>query len=216
MPLQITFREPMNGLTHFIGALLSVAALVLLLVYTGSGKPWHIVSFSIYGASMLMLYSASTLYHWLSLSDENIKIMRKLDHIMIFFMIAGSYTPMALVVLRGGWGWSIFGVAWGITLIGTILKLKWINMPRKLNVSLYLLMGWMIVIALPQVNKKIPSIGVMWLFIEGIVFSIGAVIYATKKPNFKYFGFHELWHIFVIGGSFAHFWFLFYYIRPLP
>lgn len=205
----------MNGFTHFIGILAAVAGMVILLVATETGKTTHVVSFSIFGAAMIMMYTSSTLYHWLPLSSKKIKFMRKIDHIMIYVMIAGSYTPICLILLKGAWGWSIFGISWGITVVGAILKINWINMPRKLNVALYLAMGWIIIIAMPKLNSVTSNEGILWLMIEGLTYSTGAVVYASKKPNFKYFGFHETWHLFVLGGSFAHFWFLLKYVLPI-
>jgi hemolysin III len=128
---------------------------------------------------------------------------------MIFVMIAGGYTPLTLIGLKGGWGWSLFGVAWGITIVGVFLKLFWLDMPRKLYVGLYLFMGWIVIIAIYPLSQSVSSSALTWLLIEAIFYSVGAIIYTIKKPNFPKFGFHEIWHIFVLLGSFAQFMLLY-------
>ncbi|MBN2695285.1 hemolysin III family protein [bacterium] len=211
-------REPINGLTHFIGALLAIAALVVLVVKSAiDGTAWHVVSFSIYGTSMFLLYLFSSLYHWLPLRYKGVLKMRKLDHMMIFVMIAGSYTPMCLIPLRGPWGWSLFGTIWGIAITGFFIKIFWLNAPRVLYVSIYIVMGWLVVIAIYPISKVFPTGGMVWLAIGGIFYTFGAVIYAKKKPNPipNIFGFHEIWHIFVMLGSGAHFWMMWRYILPM-
>lgn len=213
-----SFREPLNGLTHFIGFLLGIAALVVLVVIAAKERTvWHVVSFSLYGTSLMLLYLFSTLYHWLPLSKGKIKFFRKLDHIMIFVLIAGSYTPLCLVPLRGKWGWSIFGVVWGLAIMGFFMKLFWMNMPRKLYVSIYIFMGWIALIAIFPISRSTSSGALFYLFFGGALYSLGAIIYARKRPNpFPgVFGFHEIWHIFVMAGSFAHFWMMYHYIMPL-
>lgn len=216
---QKTLREPMNGLTHFIGVLLSITALVVLVTFAGmEGKVRHIVSFSLYGTSLILLYLFSTLYHWLPLTERGIKKMRKVDHMMIFILIAGSYTPICLVPLKGAWGWSIFGVIWGFAISGFFLKLLWMNMPRALYVSIYIVMGWIALIVVYPLSKVFANGGLWWLFIGGVIYTLGAVIYVKKKPNPfpDFFGFHEIWHIFVMLGSAAHFWMMFKYVLPMP
>jgi len=207
-------RDPVSGLTHFVGMLLSIAALVLLIVFSAIGTtPWHVVSFSIFGTALILLYTASSLYHMLPLSEKGITIFRKIDHIMIFVLIAGSYTPICLVPIRGAWGWSLFGIIWAITVAGVFMKLFWLQAPRWLYTSIYLLMGWIIAIAFVPLIKALPMAGVWWLVAGGLFYSVGAVIYAIKKPNFaKYFGFHEIFHLFIMAGSFCHFWLMFRYI----
>ncbi len=211
-------REPINGLTHFIGALLSIVALVVLVVYSAiDGSVWHVVSFSIYGTSMFLLYLFSSLYHWLPLKYKGVMKMRKLDHMMIFVMIAGSYTPMCLIPLRDVWGWSLFGTVWGIAITGFFIKIFWLNAPRVLYVSIYIAMGWLVVIAIYPISKVFPTGGIVWLTMGGIFYTFGAVIYAKKRPNPipHIFGFHEIWHIFVMLGSASHFWMMWKYILPM-
>lgn len=209
------FHDYWSGLTHFFGILFAAAATILLLTTGGSELTvYQIVSYSIFGGGMILLYSASTLYHWLPLSDEKLLIFRRIDHIMIFVFIAASYTPICLITLKGAWGWSIFGSVWGFTIAGLILKLFWIEAPRILYTSIYLMMGWIIVIAIYPLWISISSEALTWIAVGGVFYSVGAVIYALKKPVLipEKFGFHELFHIFILAGSFSHFIAVYYYI----
>lgn len=205
-------RDPISALTHLVGALLSVAGLILL-VYRGAttGTAWHVVSFSIFGASLILLYTASTLYHWLQVSEEARRVLRRIDHMMIFVLIAGTYTPILLVPLRGAWGWSLFGVIWGLALAGLVLKIFWLEAPRWLNTLLYIGMGWLVVVAAVPLVNRVPPPGLIWLLAGGLFYTAGAVLYALKWPNPfpRVFGFHEIWHLFVMAGSFSHFWSIF-------
>ncbi|MCD4692606.1 MAG: hemolysin III family protein, partial [Calditrichales bacterium] len=138
--MKLKFRDPISGLTHFFGILLAIVGLIALLSRTyGPFTVWHTVSFSIFGGAMIFLYTFSTLYHWLPVSGKTLEVFRKIDHIMIFVFIAASYTPICLVTLRGGWGWSIFGSVWGLTILGFFLKIFWLNAPRFLYTLVYLL-----------------------------------------------------------------------------
>ncbi|MDQ7792854.1 MAG: hemolysin III family protein [bacterium] len=205
---RLRLKDPASSLIHFIGALLSVAALVLLVVRAAvRGTPWHVLSFAVFGASLILLYTASTLYHSLALSPRATLVLRKLDHIMIFVLIAGTYTPFLLVPLRGAWGWSLFGVVWGCVLAGMVLKLLWMGAPRGLTAALYLVMGWLVLIAICPLVRAVPPATLGWLFAGGAFYTVGAVCYATRWPNPwpGRFGFHELWHLFVLGGSITHF-----------
>lgn len=210
------FREPMNGLTHFIAIFIAVACLVLLLTRSSSTMTTaHYVSFSLFGSFMILLFTTSTLYHWIQASDRTIQLLRRIDHVMIFFFIAASYTPICLVTLQGAWGWSIIGSIWGITLAGLIMKVFWLHAPRKLYTAIYLLMGWIIVIGFWPLMHRMDPWGLVWLFIGGgIFYSSGAVIYALKKPNPwpGIFGFHEIFHLCIIGGAVSHFIMLYYYV----
>ena len=209
------FREPMNGLTHFIGILLAITGLIVLLTRTdGPFTVWHVVSFSIFGGAMILLYTFSTLYHWLPLSGKSLEVFRKIDHIMIFVFIAASYTPVCLITLRGAWGWSIFGSVWGIAIAGLFLKVFRLDVPRVLYTLIYLLMGWIIIIGIWPLIGAMALFGLIWLVSGGLFYSIGAVIYAIKKPDPwpKTFGFHEIFHIFTMFGSFSHFWMMYRYV----
>lgn len=208
-------RDPVSGLTHFIGILLAIIGLIALLIRAnGPFTVWHAVSFSIFGGAMILLYTFSTLYHWLPLSGKSLKVFRKIDHIMIFVFIAASYTPVCLITLRGAWGWSIFGSVWGLTIAGFFLKIFWLNAPRFLYTLIYLFMGWIIIIAIwPLINMMVP-LGLLWMVTGGLFYTIGATIYAAKKPDPwpKIFGFHEIFHLFIMFGSFSHYWMIYHYV----
>lgn len=201
-------RDPASALTHFIGALLAIAGLVVLIVRgVRFGTPWHVVSFAIFGGSMVLLYLASSLYHAVIASPRTVLTLRKLDHIMIYVLIAGTYTPFCLVTLRGAWGWSLLGVVWGAALIGGVVKLFWMSAPRWFTAGVYVAMGWVVVVAAqPLVQRATPDI-LIWLAAGGLLYTIGAVFYTLKWPNPwpGKFGFHEVWHLFVMGGTASHF-----------
>jgi len=211
-------REPVNSLTHGVGALLSIAGLVVLLALS-QGEPWRMVSFAVYGASLILLYTASTLYHALHVGERLERAMKRFDHIAIFLLIAGTYTPITLITLQGpqaAWGWSIFGVVWGFALLGIIFKLLWLSAPRWLSVGLYLLMGWLAAVAFVPMAQAMSLGGLVWLLLGGAFYTVGAVIYALKRPNLLagVFGYHELWHLFVLAGSISHFVMMLKYVLP--
>lgn len=208
-------RDPVSGLTHLLGLALSILGLIMLVYYSAKQATiWHIVSFSVFGASLILLYTASFLYHALPISEKGVKILRKIDHMMIYVLIAGTYTPLCLIPLRGPWGWSLLGSVWGIALTGIVLTAYWIDAPRWLTTLIYTLMGWIVIIAVIPLIKSVPIGGVLWLVSGGIIYSLGAIIYAVKWPKLtnRFFGFHEIFHIFVLLGSSAHFWFMFKYV----
>ena len=210
-----SFRDPISGLTHFIGIILSVIGTTVLL--TRNEEPltiYHTISFLIFGISMILLYTVSALYHWLPLSEKNLVFVRKIDHIMIFVFIAGSYTPVCLITLRDSWGLVILAIVWGLTVAGFFLKLFWIQAPRFLYTSIYLLMGWIIIAAILPLSKAMPWQGLIWLALGGVFYSTGAVIYAIKKPDPipNVFGFHEIFHLFIMAGSFSIFWMIYKYV----
>lgn len=208
-------RDPMSGLTHFIGALLAVVGTVLLIAKSLSpALPWHIATFSIFGGGMILLYTASTLYHWLPLSEQGVRILRRIDHSMIFFYIAATYTPICLIPMRGAWGWSIFGAVWGVAIAGIILKVLWIGAPRWLSTGFFLGMGWMVVVGIYPLAMALPAGALAWLMAGGVLYSVGAVVYARKWPDPwpNWLGFHEIFHLFVMGGSVCHFMVMYLYI----
>ncbi|MDD3706025.1 MAG: hemolysin III family protein [Clostridiaceae bacterium] len=214
----IKVKDPFSGFSHLAGALLSIAGLCLLVRYASeNGTVWHIVSFSIFGASLILLYTASSIYHLLVVSEKGTRILRKIDHMMIYVLIAGTYTPVCLIPLRGGWGWSLLISIWSIAMVGVILKVLWFNAPRWLYTFFYLLMGWLIVIAFIPLVRTMPMAAMLWLIAGGLLYTVGAIIYGTKWPRLKskVFGFHEVFHIFVLYGSFCHFWMMFKYILYL-
>src|SRR2546427_4665384 len=202
-------KAPASCCSHFLGVVLSITGLVTLLVES-RGDPWRIVGFSIYGASLILLYSASNIYHWQALSPRGEDILKRLDHVAIFVLIAGSYTPVCLVTLRGGWGWSVFGVVWGLAVVGVTLKLFFEHLPRWLSTALYVGMGWMAVIAIVPLVQILPVSGMMWLVTGGVLYTLGAVGYAGEWPNPvpRGFGFHGVFPIFVPAGSILHLRFL--------
>lgn len=214
-------RDPYDGLrlwsaiTHGAGAVLSLVGTVLLLVRSVrlGADSWHILSFLIFGLSMAGLYTASTLYHSLNTSVKGRINLRKLDHASIYCLIAGTYTPVCLVVLRqqAAWGWSLFGIAWGLAVAGVVLTLVWITAPRWLTAGVYIAMGWMGVTALVPLMKLLPAVGFFWLLGGGVFYTIGGVLYAIKLPgrNNPRFGCHEVFHLFILVGSVFHFQFMY-------
>ncbi|MFC1889302.1 hemolysin III family protein [Thermodesulfobacteriota bacterium] len=209
------FRDPASGLTHFVGALLAVAGLIALLARGHATDTFlHTISFSVFGVSMFLLYSFSTLYHWLPLRGEKIEFFRKIDHIMIFVFIAASYTPICLITLRGAWGWSILASVWGFTVVGFFMKLFWMNAPRVLYTFTYVLMGCFGFAAIWPLWKRMDPLGLAWLLVGGLFYTTGAVIYAFKRPDPwpDLFGFHEIFHLFILCGSLSHFWMMYHYI----
>jgi len=209
------FREPVNTISHMAGALASIIGLTLMVVFASlRADAWHVVSFSIFGSSLILMYTSSFLYHGLRISDKALLLFRKMDHIMIFIVIAGSYTPLCLVPLRGPWGWSLFGTVWGIAFLGIFLKIFSMNVHRWISTSIYLVMGWLCMVAIYPLVKTLDPICLFWLALEGFFYTSGAVVYGLKRPNpFPgIIGFHEIWHLFVILGSACHFWLSFRYL----
>jgi len=203
-------EEILNVITHGLGSLLSIAALVLLVVFASlNGNVWHIVGVTVYGASLVTLYLASTLYH---LSSKQ-KVRNKLnifDHSSIYVLIAGTYTPFLLVTLHGPWGWSLLGVVWGLALGGIVFKIFFIGKYDLVSALLYVLMGWLIIIAIKPLNENLATGGLWWLLGGGISYSVGAVFYMVKKIPYN----HAIFHIWVLLGSLAHFIAVFFYVLP--
>ena len=203
--------RPWSAITHGVGAVMAVIGTIVLLVQAVllHSDVWHIVSFAIYGASMICLYTASTLYHCLNTKVGTRIALRKYDHCSIYLLIAGSYTPICLTVLReaGAWGWVLFGVVWAIGIAGIVLALKWINAPRWLTAGLYLLMGWMAIFAMYPLSRTMPAAGMFWLIAGGVTYTVGGILYAVKWPgrNNPRFGCHEIFHVFILLGSVCHF-----------
>jgi hemolysin III len=209
------FREPVNGLTHFFGAALAVAGLVILLVIS-HGDLLKQSSLLVYGLSLVALLSASAAYHLVKASPRTIQWLRKLDHSAIYLLIAGTYTPVCLNLLSGFWQWGMLGIIWSIALLGSLSKLLWINAPRGLSAAAYLVMGWLGVIAGSELFAALPPGALAWLAAGGLAFTLGAIVYITKIFNFVpgVFGFHEVWHIFVLVGCACHYLLMLFYIAP--
>ncbi len=208
------FRDFWSGFTHFIGLLLAFAALTALLNKSGDLTIWQKVSYWIFGISMILVYLGSTLYHWVPFSGDRLEMFRKIDHIMIFVFIAASYTPLCLITLHGPWGWSFFGVVWGITVAGVFIKTFWMNAPRFLSTSIYIVMSWIVVIGIWPLSKALSAGGFFWLGLGGVFYMTGAAIYTFKKPDPipGVFGFHEVFHLFVMAGTFSHFYLVYHYM----
>lgn len=209
-------REPVNGLTHGVGALLSVVALVVLVrEATEQGHLGAVVGTGIFGASLILLYSASALYHLLPVSERGIAILRRIDHSMIYVLIAGTYSPVLLGALEGAWGWGLFGLVWGLALVGILLKIFWFGTPRWLTVLFYVGLGLLVVPMLPLLLDVLPSRSLLWIAIGGAFYLVGAAIYGFRWPKLLpgRFGFHELWHLFVMAGSSSHFWAIWALVR---
>ena len=203
-------EEKINIISHAIGFILSIVALVLLVTHANlHGDVWHIVSFSIFGASLMMLYAASTFYHCAKKPElrNRLKIM---DHASIYVLIAGTYTPFTLVTLKGATGWVIFGISWGLALTGIILKLFFTGKYGLISTIMYILMGWVIVFAIKPLIHNLPLEGLFWLFAGGISYTVGAILYSIEKIKFN----HAIFHLFVIIGSFCHFMSVFFYVLP--
>ena len=196
-----TREELANSLTHGIGVFLSIAGLTILVLFASLyGNPWHIVSFSIFGVSLFVLYSSSTLYHSINHPVAK-KILRFFDHSAIFLLIAGTYTPFVIVNLRGGWGWSIFGVIWACAIIGIVIKSVLMGRFEKLSVAVYVVMGWLCLIALKQIVIHVPPFSIDLLLLGGLSYTTGVIFFAWRKLPYH----HAIWHLFVLTGSLFHY-----------
>ncbi len=208
-------REPVNGLTHFFAALVSALGLILLIVLG-----WHSlikeISLSVYGLSLILLFAASATYHMVKAKPEIIAVLRKFDHSAIFLLIAGTYTPFCVLMFTGFWKWGLLGIIWLLAVIGIGVKMVTVNAPRWLHAGIYIAMGWLCMAAIGEMQRVLPPGAIIWLIIGGVVYTLGAIIYITKTLDFLpgKFGFHEVWHIFVILGALAHFIAIAAYIAP--
>lgn len=204
-------KEPVSCLTHLGGAIAALICTVAL-IYTAvpRGVP-YVVSFTVFGVAMILLYTSSALYHMLRVSKRVSRILQRIDHTMIFSFIAGTYTPACLIALRGVWGWVILVTVWGMAAAGLFMKLFWLTAPRLLSTLVYLIMGWVAVVAIVPLFKALSTAAFILLLLGGVSYTIGAVIYALKRPKLfpRYFGFHEVFHIFVLLGSTFHVIFMF-------
>lgn len=208
LPKYSSIEEWANSITHGIGAVLAIVGLVVLLVVAiGQGNPWMIVSASIYGSTLIFMFLASTLYHAIQPARIR-KILRQVDHLAILYLIAGSYTPFTLVTLNGAWGWSIFGIVWGLTALGTILQLTPARNIKALMVSLYLLMGWVVIVAVKPLIANLATPGLGLLLAGGLAYSGGVVFYVNKRIPFN----HAIWHMFVLAGAVFHYFAILFYV----
>jgi hemolysin III len=217
--LRTKVKDPFSGYSHAFGVALSALGLLLLLMRAAANgaSAWHFVSFSVFGAGLILLYSASSLYHLLNLRPGKMLVFRKIDHIMIFVLIAATYTPICLIPLRGPWGWWLFGAVWTCTAAGIIMKALFFKAPRWLYTVNYLLISWACVICIAPMLRTIPVGGLILLLAGGVSYSVGAVVYATKWPgrSARIFGFHELFHVFILIGSLCHFLMMYLYLASM-
>ena len=216
-----TLKDPGSAITHFIGMLMAIFAAVPLLIKAANHPDRvHLVSLGIFIGSMILLYAASTSYHSLNISPRINKILKKVDHMMISVMISGSYTPVCLIVLKGRTGYTLCALVWGIAILGILVKAFWINCPKWFSSALYIGMGWLCVLAFTQIINSLSPSAFGWLLAGGLIYTVGGVIYALKLPLFnsrhKYFGSHEIFHLFVMGGSICHFIVMYVYIAAMP
>lgn len=199
-------REPVNSLTHWGGAILALVGLIALLI-VGWDTPAKIISFIIYGVSLIFMFSASATYHMVRVKDKALEIFRKIDHAAIYVLIAGTYTPFCINAFEGFWKWGMLSIIWSLALIGIVVKIFYIRAPRWLNAGIYIVMGWLSVLSAGEMLAALPAWVFIWLITGGVIYTLGAIVYMTKIFNFKpgVFGFHEVWHIFVLLAAAAHF-----------
>lgn len=201
-------NEHLNSISHLIGAVAALAGLVVLVVFASiQSDTWKIVSFSIYGTTLFLLYIFSTLYH--GLHGRAKAVFKKLDHISIYLLIAGTYTPFTLVSIRGAWGWSIFGVIWGLAVIGILIDSFATKGRRILPVIIYVFMGWLSLIAIKPLQDALSDNGFMWLFAGGLFYTLGIIFYAMDDRRHY---FHAIWHLFVLAGSICHYITIYTYV----
>ena len=215
--MQITIREPGSAITHFIGMMMAIAAATPLMVKVAVGAdPSAFVAMAVFIGSMIALYGASAIYHSVTVRESILKVFRKLDHMMIFVLIAGSYTPVCMIVLDHRLGYTLLAVVWGIAIAGMVIKACWITCPKWFSSILYIAMGWVCLAVFGTLWNTLSHNAFLWLLAGGIVYTVGGIIYALKLPFFnsrhKNFGSHEIFHLFVMGGSVCHFIFMYLYV----
>jgi hemolysin III len=199
-------REPVNSLTHWAGATLALVGLIALLV-VGWSTPAKVISLTVYGLSLIAMFSASATYHMVRVRERALEVFRKIDHSAIYLLIAGTYTPFCVNAFEGFWKWGMLAIIWSLALVGIVVKVFYIRAPRWLNAGIYLLMGWLAASAAGQMLAALPVWVLGWLIAGGVIYTLGAIVYITRIFNFKpgVFGFHEMWHIFVMLAAAAHF-----------
>lgn len=208
--MKFRIKDPGSAITHFIAMMFALLAATPLLVKAARAPGLaHVLALSVFIVSMILLYAASTIYHTLDISPKVNKILRKVDHMMIFILIAGTYTPVCMLVLGDRTGWFLLALVWGIAMIGILINALWITCPKWFSSIVYIAMGWICVLAFGRIVDALPASAFGWLLAGGIIYTVGGIIYALKLPlfnaRFKYFGSHEVFHLFVMGGSFCHY-----------
>lgn len=205
-------EEIANAITHGLGIVASIVALVLLVVFAARyGTPLHVVSVAIYGTTLILLYTASTLYHSLS-NTRACKVFKIIDHCSIYLLIAGTYTPFTLVTLWGPWGWSLFAVVWSIAIVGVALEAFWVHRPKWVSAVIFLAMGWLVIVAIKPLVAALPPLGWQLLLAGGIAYTLGCVFYVLKRVPYM----HAVWHLWVLAGSVLHFLAVFLFVLPRP
>jgi hemolysin III len=214
--LQRVFKDPVSGLTHLATAVAAVAGAAALVVVSPPALAARLALLA-YGASLVLLFSASSAYHLVKTTARRELLLRKLDHTAIFLLIAGTYTPVCVIVLSGAWRWGLLLAIWSMALVGIVFKFATMRAPRWLSVVIYVAMGWLGVVGFGPLLEALPLAAFGWLLAGGLLYTAGAVVYATKRLNFRpgVFGFHEVWHLFVTAASTAHYVFILAYIAPL-
>lgn len=208
--MELKIKDPGSALTHFIAMLTAMVAATPLLIKAASVPgTMHLKALSVFIVSMILLYAASTVYHTFDISEHVNKILRKIDHMMIFILIAGTYTPVCMLVLGDRTGWILLALVWGIAILGILMNALWINCPKWLSSLVYIAMGWVCVLAFGKIIAALPRQAFGWLLAGGIIYTVGGIIYAMKLPFFnqkhRFFGSHEIFHLFVMGGSLCHY-----------
>ena len=208
-------REPANGFTHFCAAIGAVIGSGILL-YIGRNSLVKTVALSVYGASLILLFATSAAYHWVKTEPKTIAKLRKLDHAAIFLLIAGTYTPFCAIMFKGFWRWGILAIVWSLAVVGIIVKMFMMNASRWFTAGIYVLMGWLSILSVKEMLRMLPAGALIGIGIGGVIYTFGAAVYITKKLDFfpDQFGFHAVWHIFVILGALAHFISIAVYIAP--
>lgn len=214
-------KDPGSAITHFIGCVMAATAAAPLLIRAArEPDKIHIVAMSIFMLSMILLYAASTIYHTVDSTEKVNRRLRKMDHMMIFILIAGSYTPICMITLHGKTGMILCAAVWGVAIAGIVIKAFWITCPKWFSSVLYIAMGWLCVFAFVPIVKTLAPAGFGWLLAGGIIYTVGGVIYALKVPIFdakhKNFGSHEIFHLFVMAGSVCHFIVMYFFVAPMP
>ena len=207
MRIQTKQEEQLNAWTHGIGAALGIVALILLIVYSDSSKPWSLFSVIVYGISIIILFLASTFYHAVE-GEKRKHYFRIVDHISIYLLIAGTYTPVLLISLRDSLGWPLFWIVWGIAAFGVILKLFFTGKFEVFSTLLYLVMGWLIVFDFSNVSQVLGANGILWLYAGGLFYTVGIIFYVVQKIPYN----HVIWHLFVLGGAICHFFMIFNHV----
>jgi hemolysin III len=217
--MRISLREPVNGLTHLAGAILSIIGfIVLVVIAVENGSTRQIVAFSIFGTSLVAMYCASAFYHSLKLSERGVAHLRRIDHMMIYVLIAGTYTPVCLVILGGRLGIGLLIAVWSLAAMGVVQTIAWMHAPDWLPTVLYIGMGWIAIVVIRPLLMAAPPGFFYWLLAGGIIYTVGAVIHAVNWPQVRegasrrLFGSHEIWHLCVMAGSFAHYWAILAYV----